>query len=412
MPDPASINNHQATDKNLSAKISTDLSEISADEWNSLRQHDSPFTRHEFLRALEQNGCLHDYGWYPCHIILRDKQGTLHAALPMYAKMNNYGEFVFDWAWEQAYDAHGINYYPKMVAAIPYTPVGGERLLCRNDSYKDTLINVAIKVAEHQSYSGMHWLFPNESDNLHLQRHRLAFRVDCQYHWYNNAYHSFDDFLSTLRSKKRKMIQRERRLVREQKIAIKLLHGDEISADLWQEIHDLYSSIFNVKSGLPTLSRAFFEEIGRTMPESVVVVLAMRGNQVTACAINLRSADTLYGRHWGVRDYHDCLHFETCYYAGIEYCIRNGLKRFEPGAGGEHKLARGFLPTVTQSAHWLAHPGFMAAAIKFCTHEQSAVAQYIEDSWSYLPYRDDALPVTKPKPATIDIVQKPRDGQT
>ena len=410
MLDSASAANYQTTDKNLSAKISTNIDEIGADEWNSLRKDDSPFTRHEFLRALEQNGCLHDYGWYPCHIVLRDKQGTLRAALPLYIKTNNYGEFVFDWAWEQAYHSHGINYYPKMVSAIPYTPIVGERLLCRDDSYKDALINVAIKVVEHQNYSGVHWLFPNESDNLHLQRHRLAFRVDCQYHWCNNAYHSFDDFLSTLRSKKRKMIQRERRLVREQKIAMKLLHGDEISPELWQEIHGLYSSLFNVKSGVPTLSRAFFEEIGRTMPENIVVVLAMCDNQVIACAINLRSADTLYGRHWGVKDYHDCLHFETCYYAGIEYCIRNGLKRFEPGAQGAHKLARGFLPTATQSAHWLAHSSFMEAAIKFCEHEQNAVTQYIEDSWSYLPYRDDALPITKPEPATTDTAQKPRDG--
>ena len=403
MPDPAFADHPQTTDKNLSAKISTDLGEIGADEWNALRQHDSPFTRYEFLRALERNGCLHDYGWYPCHIGLRDKQGTLHAALPLYIKTNNYGEFVFDWAWEQAYHTHGIDYYPKMVSAIPYTPIAGERLLCRNDRYKDILINVAMKVAENQNYSGVHWLFPSESDNLHLRRHRLAFRIDCQYHWYNNAYHSFDDFLSTLRSKKRKMIQRERRLVREQKIAIKLLHGDEISSELWQEIHALYSSLFNVKSGVPTLSRAFFEEIGQTMPENVVVVLAMRDNRVIACAINLRSADTLYGRHWGVEDYHDCLHFETCYYAGIEYCIRNGLKRFEPGAQGAHKLARGFLPTATCSAHWLAHSGFMEAAIKFCTHEQNAVAQYIDDSWSSLPYRDDAVPITKPAPSTIDL---------
>ena len=410
MLDSASATNYQTTDKNLSAKISTNIDEIGADEWNSLRKDDSPFTRHEFLRALEQNGCLHDYGWYPCHIVLRDKQGTLRAALPLYIKMNNYGEFVFDWAWEQAYHSHGINYYPKMVSAIPYTPIVGERLLCCDDGYKDALINVAIKVVEHQNYSGVHWLFPSESDNLHLHRHRLAFRVDCQYHWCNNAYHSFDDFLSTLRSKKRKMIQRERRLVREQNIVMKLLHGDEISPELWQEIHGLYSSLFNVKSGVPTLSRAFFEEIGRTMPENIVVVLAMCDNQVIACAINLRSADTLYGRHWGVKDYHDCLHFETCYYAGIEYCIRNGLKRFEPGAQGAHKLARGFLPTATQSAHWLAHSSFMEAAIKFCEHEQNAVTQYIEDSWSYLPYRDDALPITKPEPATADTAQKPRDG--
>ena len=409
MPEPAPADNRPTTDKDFSLKINTDLGGVGADEWNALRQHDSPFTRYEFLRALEQNGCLRNYGWYPCHITLHDKQGTLRAALPAYIKTNNYGEFVFDWAWEQAYASHGIDYYPKVISAIPYSPITGERFLCDNDRYKNLLINAVLKMTQHQNYSGMHWLFLNDLDRRYLAQHRFAFRLDCQYHWHNNAYHSFDDFLSTLRSKKRKMIQRERRLVREQKITIRLLHGDEMSSELWQQVHALYSYIFNTKSGLPTLSRAFFEEIGRTMPRNVVVVLAMRSDQVIACAINLRSSDTLYGRHWGVKDYHDCLHFETCYYAGIDYCIRNGLKRFEPGAQGEHKLARGFLPTATWSAHWLAHSGFMKSTIKFCSHEQSAISRHIQDSWSYLPYRDDAVPIPKPEQA-IDIAQSSEDG--
>ncbi|MXX98408.1 MAG: GNAT family N-acetyltransferase, partial [Gammaproteobacteria bacterium] len=168
---------------------------------------------------------------------------------------------------------------------------------------------------------------------------------------------------------------------------------------LWQQIHNLYSRVFNVKSGVPTLSQAFFETIGRTMSANIVVVLAMHHNKVIACAINLRSADTLYGRHWGTSDYHDCLHFETCYYAGIDYCISNGLKRFEPGAQGAHKIARGFLPVATGSAHWLAHPGFMKSAIKFCSLEQEAVAEYIRDSWSRHPYRSDAVPIPEPKQA-------------
>ena len=410
MSDPAPADNWKTSNKDFSIKINTNLGDIGADEWNALRQHDSPFTRHEFLRALEQNGCLHDYGWYPCHITLRDKQGILCAALLAYIKTNNYGEFVFDWAWEQAYASHGIDYYPKIVSAIPYTPITCERFLCNNDRYKNLLINAALEVLQQQNYSGMHWLFLNDLDRCHLaSQHRFAFRLDCQYHWHNNEYHSFDDFLSTLRSKKRKMIQRERRLVREQKITISLLHGNEISSELWQQIHALYSYIFNVKSGLPTLSRAFFEAIGQTMPRNIVVALAMHRDQVIACAINLRSSDTLYGRHWGVKDYHDCLHFESCYYAGIEYCIRNKLKRFEPGAQGEHKLVRGFLPTATSSAHWLAHPGFMKSTIKFCLHEQSAITQYIQDSWSSLPYRDDAVPISQPAQLKIDTAQSPED---
>lgn len=408
--EPAPADNRKTTDKDFSIKINTNIGDVGADEWNTLRQHDSPFTRHEFLHALEQNGCLHDYGWYPCHITLRDRQNILRAALPAYIKTNNYGEFVFDWAWEQAYAANGIEYYPKVVSAIPYTPITGERFLSYDDRYKGLLMNAALKMVKHQNHTGMHWLFLNDSDRHHLEQHKFAFRLDCQYHWYNNAYHSFDDFLSTLRSKKRKMIQRERRLVREQRITTKLLHGDEISSELWQQIHNLYSYIFNVKSGLPTLSQAFFETIGRTMPKNVVVVLAMHHDQVLACAINLRSSDTLYGRHWGVKNYHDCLHFETCYYAGIEYCIDNGLKYFEPGAQGAHKLARGFLPTATHSAHWLAHPGFMKSAIKFCAHEHSMISQYIQNSWSYLPYRDDAVPIPEPEQPKIDMTPNRQNG--
>ena len=395
--------------KDFSIKINANIGDINIAEWNALRRNDNPFTRYEFLAALEQNGCLHNYGWYPCHITLHDRQGTLCAALPTYVKTNNYGEFVFDWAWEQAYISQSMAYYPKLVSAVPYTPITGERLLCRHNRYKNILINAAIELTQQQNCSGMHWLFLNNSDNRHLRQFPLAFRLDCQYHWYNNAYQSFDDFLSTLRSKKRKAIQRERRLVREQKITTRLLHGDEISAELWQQIHGLYRHIFNVKSGLPTLSQAFFEAIGRMMPRNIVVILAMHNDQVIACAINLCSSDTLYGRHWGVKNYHDCLHFETCYYSGIEYCIQNGLTRFEPGAQGAHKLARGFLPIATHSAHWLAHSDFMKPAMKFCSLERNALSEYIQESWSYLPYRDDAVPISKPEKLVIDEVNLKSD---
>lgn len=397
MPDAEHIASQQTAQSNFSIKIHTNLGDINADEWNALRQHDNPFTRHEFLSALEQTGCLVNYGWYPCHIALRDQSGALCAALPTYVKTNNYGEFVFDWAWEQAYISQDLAYYPKLVCAIPYTPISGERLLCSHDKYKNLLINASIELTQQQNYSGMHWLFPDDLDSHKLAQFPLAFRVDCQYHWHNNGYSSFDDFLATLRSKKRKMIQRERRLVGDQNITIKLLRGDEITLPLWQQIHELYKNIYNVKSGVPTLSQAFFETIGRTMPENLVVVIAMHHNQIIACAINLRDSNVLYGRHWGVKDYHDFLHFETCYYAGIEYCINNGLKVFAPGAQGEHKIARGFLPTATRSAHWLAHSGFMKSAINVCSYEQHAVYQYIRDSWSHHPYRDDALPIAIPQ---------------
>jgi len=397
MPEAVASDRRRPSTQKFSLKLNTRLGDLAAAEWNALRQHDNPFTRYEFLCALEQHDCLSRYGWLPCHLTLHDAQGALCAALPAYIKTNNYGEFVFDWSWEQAYSMNAIDYYPKLVSAVPYTPVSGERLLAKQPQHKDLLIDAAMQLVRRQGYSGMHWLFTERSDRLRLKQYPLAFRLDCQYHWHNNGYQDFDDFLSTLRSKKRKMIQRERRLVRAQNIAIQLLSGDEISSELWQQIHRLYCHTFAVKSGYPTLSQAFFEAIAQTMPECIVVVLAMLQDEIVACAINLRDSDTLYGRHWGAHSYHDCLHFESCYYAAIEYCIKHGLTHFAPGAQGAHKLARGFLPTATYSAHWLANPSFMRAAAQFCTHEQEAVAQYIHDCWSSLPYRSEAIPIAEPK---------------
>ena len=383
-------------DEKYTVHISTDLSDFTPDEWNALSSHSHPFTQYQFLHALEQYGCCNQYGWYPNHIALRNQQGTLCAAMPAYLKTNNYGEFVFDRSWEQSYMSQGINYYPKIVIAIPYTPVTGERLLCSQNKYKPLLIAATVQLTKQQDCSGAHCLFFPDEDKGYFEQASFAFRLGCQYHWHNNGYHTFGDFLGTLRSKKRKMIQRERRLVREQKIKSELLHGPEISTQQWQKIHELYRRTFETKSGVPTLSRAFFESISRNMPQNLVVAIAQLDNQIIACAINFRSNDTLYGRYWGAEHYYDCLHFESCYYLGIDYCIRHGLKRFESGAQGEHKISRGFLPVETWSAHWLQHSSFMQAATHFCLYEKNAVAEYIKDCHSCSPYRRDTIPLSQP----------------
>lgn len=389
MPDSTNL-----VDQKCTTSISTDLSDFTQNEWNALRRHSDPFTCHQFLHALEQYHCCQQYGWYPHHIALRNQQGTLCGVMPTYAKTNNYGEFVFDWSWEQSYTSSKLNYYPKLVTAIPYTPVTGERLLCQDNTYKSLLIAAALQLTKQHGYSGIHCLFFPSADTSYFEQASLAFRLGCQYHWHNNDYCTFDDFLSTLRSKKRKMIQRERRMVKEQKIKTELLHGDEITPQQWQKIHTLYRHTFETKSGYPTLSQGFFEAISKNMPQNIVVTLAQLNNKIVACAINFRSDDTLYGRYWGTEHYYDCLHFETCYYSGIDYCIRHGLKRFEPGAQGEHKISRGFLPVETWSAHWLQHSSFMQAAAHFCSQEKHVVTEYIKDCSAYSPYRTDAAPLS------------------
>ena len=373
------------------------LDAVTSSEWNALNRDTHVFLRHEFLHALETfGGTSPVFGWYPHHVVVRDARGALCAAMPMYAKTNGYGEFVFDWAWEQAYMQRNVRYYPKLIVAVPYSPVAGARLLHGASNLQEVLIRAGLTVAERGAgdveFSGIHWLFLNDADKALFENVGLPLRSDCQYHWHNNGYLDFDHFLSTLTSKRRRMIVRERRLVREQSIRCQVLHGGEINETTWRQVHAFYENTFDRKWGCATLSADFFIESGRALPDNVVVVLATRRGEALGCAVNLRDDDALYGRYWGCSGYHECLHFETCYYAGIEYCIANKLQKFEPGAQGEHKIWRGFLPTPTWSAHWLKHPGFLRAARSFCDEEQTARIAQIAELYRSSPYREDAMP--------------------
>lgn len=367
---------------------------IPAAAWNRLLRDDHPFLRHEFLAAMERHGCVGEtFGWLPCHISVSDGD-RLIGAMPLYEKHNSYGEFVFDHAWAEAYQRLGMRYFPKLVCAVPYTPASGPRLLVeagREGEVIGLLAATARRLAERSSASGLHWLFPEAHEHSALADGEGVFtRHDCQFHWENRGYGDFDDFLAALSAKKRKNIRQERRKVIDAGVTLRRLDGHGASEADWRHFARFYERTFESKWGMPTFNLGFFLEVARRLPERVVLVLAdnARGECV-AGALMYRDDEVLYGRHWGCVEEIDCLHFEACYYQGIEYCIEQGLKRFEPGAQGEHKLPRGFLPTLTRSAHWLVDERLRPAVADFCERERGAVADYMARLVASSPYRSN-----------------------
>ena len=375
----------------VSIKTIDSLHLVSANDWNNLAGKQYPFIQHEFLIALENNNAVgKDYGWLT-HFFLAYDDEKLVGALPLYIKFNSYGEFVFDWAWADAYQQHGLRYYPKLVTSIPYTPATGPRLLIQNERYEeiaDALMSSVLSFAEKSQVSSFHCLFTNKRDTDYFKNNaNFMMRLGCQFHWSNNGYTSFSHYLEHLTSKKRKQIKRERRIVNEQDIEFEILNGSSATDSHWDVYHRFYESTFERKSGMPTLSKGFFKEIARTMPENIVLVLAKHQGEYVASAFNLKGTDTLYGRHWGCSEDFDNLHFEACYYQGLEYCIDNNLKYFEPGAQGEHKIARGFMPTKTWSAHWVAHPQFCESISNFVERETEGMLDYIDELNEHSPFK-------------------------
>ncbi len=368
------------------------LDEIPATAWNALQGAECPFLRHEFLIALERHGAVGErHGWLPQHLAAYDDAGVLLGAVPLYLKDNSYGELVFDWAWADAYARHGLEYYPKLVAAVPYTPATGARLLLHpaaGPAVHEALIAAGLERAQQLGVSSLHWLFPTALQRDWLEQAGFLCRTGYQFHWHNRGYRDFEDFLAGLTAEKRKKLKRERRHPAEAGITLEVRHGDDMGAAEWSAMHRFYRSTFERKSGMPTLNRACFEELGHTLGRALVLVLARHQGHYVAGAICFRGPDTLYGRHWGCDAEYPSLHFEACYYQGIDYCIREGLQHFEPGAQGEHKIARGFLPTETYSAHWIADPGFRAAIADFLTRERRAVTDHIAQLSSHSPYKN------------------------
>ena len=366
---------------------------IAADEWNAVAGDEYPFLRHEFLSAAESTGCVSDEtGWRPCHLTIADDGGGLRAALPLYEKYHSWGEFVFDWAWANAYERAGFHYYPKLVSAAPFTPATSRRLLLADPDDRDAaerLIEAALDLAAERDCSSLHLLFP-ESDEIDVLRDKgFKIRRDCQFHWRNRGYADFDDFLATFSSAKRKKARRDRRHVAEAGIRFRRISGAELTPELLRTTYKLISRTFLIRGSSPYYNLDFFAKMAASLPERLLVVMAEDSKGPVAAAVFFVSPDTLYGRYWGSSADYNALHFETCYYQGIDYCIEHGISRFEPGTQGEHKVSRGFTPATTQSAHWLAHPEFLAAIGDYVEEEGRHVDRYMEAVNSRSPYRRD-----------------------
>ena len=370
------------------------LSGIDESQWDSLGDADYPFTRHAFLYGLEQYECLEPFGWHPVYFLVH-RDETLIAALPCYIKTNSYGELVFDHAWSQAYERSGLDYYPKLVTAIPYTPATGERFLVNQtlvnhdeiQDYRLLLSSAAIKFCEQNRLSSWHILFAHEPILRKLDSKTIMLRSDIQFHWQNHQYQDFDDFLSRLSSRKRKNIRKERISAHHHGYDIKMREGNKLDADELSRVHQLYAGIYNRKYGTATLSSAFFRHLGQSLGDRVLVVSAHDGGEIIAASLLFRSDSHLYGRVWGCEGYARDLHFECCYYQGIDYCIDNQLEWFDPGAQGEHKLSRGFLPRKTWSGHWINQPEFRSAIVGFLRQENKYIDEYQAQLMQHSPYR-------------------------
>ncbi|OQW79879.1 MAG: GNAT family N-acetyltransferase [Proteobacteria bacterium ST_bin11] len=367
------------------------MAQIDAAAWNRLSGADYPFLRHEFLFALEQSAAVcAQTGWEPAHLLVMDQQQLL-AILPLYLKSHSWGEYVFDHQWAQAYQQYGLAYYPKLVSAIPFTPCQGQRLLYAAEVDQAAVCAVLLgyiqQLAEQRGISSWHCLFPEHAQLQLLQALGLSVREGVQFQWFNRNYQTFADFLQTLSSDKRKMIKRERRRVDEQGIVLRRVPGREVTDAQWQVFFRFYALTYLKRSSEPYLNLAFFKQIARTMPEQLLLILAEKDGTHVGAALSFIGADTLYGRYWGCQAEYNALHFEACYYQGLDYCIEHGLARFDSGAQGEHKISRGFEPVTTYSAHWLQDAGFAKAVAQFVEREKQAIQHYKKDAASYLPFK-------------------------
>jgi len=372
------------------------IADVDRQAWDGIAG-DVPFLRHDFLNVLELSGCVGEAtGWQPQHLTVTDEEQRLVAAMPLYLKYDSWGEFVFDFSWADAYRRAGREYYPKLVCAVPFTPATGPRLLLHPgyDATKlaDKLLSGARQLAEKLGASSIHALFPEPEQAQLLRDLGLRLRKDCQFHWHNHNYQDFDEFLAQFSSAKRKKARRERRRVAENGVKFEILSADSVTEADWEAVFEFHARTFYRRGRAPYLNRRAFDLLRERMPASMVIVIGRLERTPLASAICFRSADTLYGRYWGSLDDFHSMHFETCYYQGIDYCIREGLQRFEPGTQGEHKLSRGFVPVTTYSAHWLADQSFDRAIQDFLIREGAYVDGYIGEMNAHSPYRRPTPP--------------------
>ena len=366
------------------------LADVPPPAWDALHDGRNPFVAHAFLQGLEAHGCLReDWGWSPHHATLWDEE-RLVAAVPGYLKDNSHGEFVFDHAWAHAYAQHGLDYYPKWLGGVPYSPVTGPRLLARDEPARQALLTAIQQETRRLGLSSAHVNFPTSGEDAAFPVSWLP-RIDVQYHWRNPGHwRDFDGFLAEFDHKHRKNIRQERAKVLRSGATFRTVHGDEASDAELEAMFGFYLQTFRDYGNSPALTLDFLRHLARSMPRQVVMFLAEHEGRIIAGALCLRGGDTLYGRYWGAASHLPGLHFETCYYQGIDYCLREGLTVFEPGAQGEHKLARGFLPTLVHSRHWIAHPDFSAALSRWCAEEAVAVRRYAHTLTTHTPFKHRA----------------------
>ena len=375
----------------ITLRVHSAIKEVPADQWDACAGDVNPTVSHVFLNALEESGSASARsGWAPQHLTFADSSGRLIGAVPMYLKSHSYGEYVFDWGWADAYERSGGRYYPKLLCAVPFTPVPGPRLLVRPDAPAETrshLVLGMVELARQRKLSSLHVNFPEMADFEAFGEAGFLPRIGQQFHWSNNGYATFEDYLAALNSRKRKAVKKERREALAGGIEIDMLTGSDLTERAWDAFYKLYLGTTDRKWGSSYLNRKFFSMLGERMPNNVVLFLARRDGNYIAGAFNILGRETIYGRNWGAHREYRFLHFECCYYQAIEFAIDRGLKRVEAGAQGPHKLQRGYLPVPTYSAHWIPDPGFRRAVAAFLDRERDMVEQKIEHLAEYSPFR-------------------------
>ena len=371
----------------MKVTVHDSISSLAREDWDALAGDEYPFLKHAFLDLAERTGSVSpDAGWTPRHLTLQDG-GKLRAAMPLYEKTHSWGEFVFDWAWARAYEQAGLDYYPKLVSAVPFTPAPSTRILRADNNDSEAvhlLLSAATRLATETNCSSVHVLFPTSDEIALFADAGLLIRKDCQFHWHNRGYEKFDDFLATFTSAKRKKAKRDRRRVAENGIRFRRLRLD---SEAWSTVYALIARTFMLRGSLPYFNQGFFEGLSTNLPDNILVIMAEKDDMPVAAAVFYESDTTLYGRYWGSDGHFDALHFETCYYQGIDYCIETGKQCFEPGTQGEHKISRGFSPVETWSAHWLAHPQFADAIGRYLDEEGRHIENYIETVDAHTPYK-------------------------
>ena len=377
----------------ISIGVVESLADIPAEAWDACAGTENPFVRHAFLKCFEDSGSVcPDTGWLPQHLIVEDGVGGIRACAPLYLKSHSYGEFVFDWAWADACERAGGKYYPKLQSAVPFTPVMGPRLMVRpgeTEPLREALLGAMVQLAERLGVSSFHITFPTEAEWSLMGEAGLLQRIGQQFHWENDGYETFDDFLARLSSRKRKSIRKERRAVTEHGIVFRQLIGSDITESHWDAFFGFYLNTSDRKWGPTYLNREFFSRLHENMGGNVVLILAESEGNPVGAALNLIGADTLYGRYWGCSEHFRFLHFETCYYQAIDFAIAHGLARVEAGAQGPHKIQRGYLPIPTYSAHWIADPRLRNAIAHFLDEERQMAELERRELAETSPFRKD-----------------------